>query len=77
MKIRKNVDLDILESFGYHYEPYLLFPTYQKKIIYGNYVITVDVLIKDRTVFINKSSYITKRNIHYINDLISEHLIEE
>ncbi len=76
MKIRKGIWLDVLEFFGYNYEPYLLFPTYQKKIIYGNSVITIDILIKDRTIFINKSKHITKRNISFINDLIVANLVE-
>lgn len=77
MKLSRVVNFEVLEYFGYHYEPYLIFPTYQKVIPFGNRVITIDILIKDRTIFINKSKNITKRNMYFINDLIKENLVEE
>ncbi len=76
MKLSRLVNFEVLEYFGYHYEPNLIYPTYQKKVIYGNKVITIDVLLLDRTIFINKSKHITKRNIQFINDLIKENLVE-
>lgn len=77
MKLRKNVHFDILEYFGYNYESYLLYPTYQKRVQYSNKTYIIDILIKDRTIFINKSKHITKRNILFINDLIKENLVEK
>lgn len=77
MKLSRLVNFEALEYFGYTYEPNLIYPTYTKKIPYGNKIITVDVLLLDRTIFINKSKNITKKNIHFINDLINENLVEE
>lgn len=77
MKFSRFVNIEVLEYFGYHYEPYLIYPTYQKILTYGNKTIIIDILINDRTVFINKSRHITKNNIHFINDLIKENLIED
>lgn len=77
MKLSRIANFDVLEYFGYHYEPNLIYPTYQKRVVYGNKVIIIDVLLLDRTIFINKSKHITKKNIKFINDLISENLVED
>lgn len=77
MKLSRIANFDVLEYFGYTYEPNLIYPTYTKRIQYSNKTIIIDVLLLDRTIFINKSSKITKNNIQFINDLIKENLVEE
>lgn len=77
MKIRNGVPIDYLEEYGYHYEANLTYPTYQKLIEYGNLPIVIDVMIKNRVIYINKSPVITKRNMHFIKDLINNNLVEK
>lgn len=76
MKIRKSISLEILESFGYRYEPNLFFPTYQKIKRYGSSTVKIEILIKNRTIFINKNNHITKKNINFIKDLINYNLVD-
>lgn len=76
MKIRKHIPLNSLENFGYHYESNLFFPTYQKIKRYGNSIIKVEILISNRTIFINKSKNINKKNIKFIKDLINYNLVD-
>lgn len=77
MKLRRNVNFEVLEYFGYIYEPDLIYPTYTKRLSYSNKTIIIDILLLNRTIFINKSKYITKKNIQFISDLIKENLIED
>lgn len=77
MKIRKTVELDKLKEYGYHYESNLCYPTYQKRIRYGNSMIVIEILEKDRTIFINRSTKITKRTIPFLRDLMTDNLIEK
>ncbi|MEE0699151.1 MAG: hypothetical protein U0M66_00890 [Bacilli bacterium] len=77
MKLRKSVSIDSLEEYGYRYESNLIYPTYQKIINYGNRAIIIDVMIKNRMVYVNKSPVITKRNVHFIRDLIINNLVEK
>lgn len=77
MRIRKDIYLKELENYGYHYEENLFYPTYQKKRRYGNKTITIDILILNRKIFINKSDYITKKNINFVRDLIVNNLVEK
>lgn len=77
MKIRKDVRIDILENYGYHYELNLAFPTYKKVKEYGSGYIVIEIVIMNREIFINKSKCITKKNILFINDLIRNNLIEK
>lgn len=76
MKIRKYISLDILENFGYRYESNLFFPTYQKIKRYGNASIKIEIPICNRIIYINKSKYITKKNIIFIKDLVNNNLID-
>jgi len=77
MKIKKYISLEVLENFGYNYEPNLFFPTYQKIKRYGNSTIKIEIPIVNRTIFINKSKYITKRNINFIKDLVEHNLVDK
>lgn len=76
MKIRKSIPLENLKNFGYHYESNLFFPTYQKIKRYGNSTVKIEILIKNRTIFINKSNHITKKNINFIKYLINYNLVD-
>lgn len=76
MKIRKDIFLEELERYGYHYEDNLVVPTYKKITMYGNKTIIIEVVIASRQIFINKSDYITNKNILFIHDLITDNLIE-
>lgn len=76
MKIRKEIYLEDLEEYGYHYESNLAFPTYQKIIMYGYKVIKIEVLIHNRMVFINRSNHINEKNINFVRDLITNNLVE-
>lgn len=77
MKIRKDIELKRLENYGYHYEENLFYPVYQKRIGYGNGIVLIEVLLKDRTIFINKNKAITKKNIHFIHDLVKNDFVEK
>lgn len=77
MKIKKYISLEVLENFGYNYEHNLFFPTYQKIKRYGNSTVKIEIPIMNRTIFINKSKYITKRNINFIKDLIDHNLVDK
>ncbi len=77
MKLRRNINFEVLEYFGYTYEPNLIYPTYTKRISYSNKTITIDILLLNRMIFINKSKYITKRNVQFVSDLIKENLTED
>lgn len=78
MKIRKNVDLDMLKNYRYKYEENLLYPTYKKVIrISKAQRIIIEILVEDRTVFINKNSKIKKDHLRYLNDLRMNNLLIE
>ncbi len=78
MKIRNNIDLIILENYRYKYEENLIFPTYKKVIrVNKNQRIIIEILIKDRTIFINKNSKIKRDHLKYLNDLRKGNLLVE
>lgn len=77
MKIRKDIHLEKLEEFGYRYSENLAYPTYRKIRSFGNSAIVIDILILNRTIYINKSDRITERNINFISDLIRANIIEK
>lgn len=77
MKIRKSIPLEKLKEYGYQYEPNLFYPTYQKRVRYGNKVILIEVLEKDRTIFMNRNQKITKKTIDFLRDLMIDNLIEK
>lgn len=78
MKIRKNIDLKILENYNYKYEENLLYPTY-RKVIRVNKIqrIVIEILVKDRTIFMNRNSKIKKDNLKWLNDLRKGNLLIE
>lgn len=78
MKIRNNINLNILENYRYKYEENLLYPTY-KKVIRVNKTqrIIIEILEKDRTIFINKNSKIKRDHLKYLNDLRKDNLLVE
>lgn len=78
MKIRNNINLNILENHRYKYEENLLYPTY-KKVIRVNKTqrIIIEILEKDRTIFINKNSKIKRDHLKYLNDLRKGNLLME
>ena len=79
MKIKKNVYLGDLERFGYKYEPNLIYPTYKKVIKQGNYNIVIEILLLDRTIFVNKNKKIRSNHLRHLEDLKQQDfiLIEE
>ena len=77
MKIRKDIRLDDLEQYGYRYSENTALPTYRKTKVFGNSLITIDILIANRTIYINKSDKITERNNLFIQDLIKANFIEK
>lgn len=78
MKIRSNINLSILENYNYRYEENLLYPTY-KKVIRVNKTqrIIIEILVKDRTIFINKNSKIKRNHLKYLNDLRNKNILIE
>lgn len=78
MKIRNNVDLDILKNYRYRYEENLLYPTYKKVIrVTKTQRIVIEILVENRTIFINKNSKIKKDHLRYLNDLRVNNLLIE
>lgn len=69
MKIRKNIDLTQLEKFGYRYQENLIFPTYRKVIQSGKTKTIIEILVLDRTVFINRKQVPLGDNFSFIKDL--------
>lgn len=69
MKIKRNVYLGDLERFGYEYQENLIYPTYKKVIRQGNYNIVIEILLLDRTIFINKNKKIKSNQLRYLEDL--------
>lgn len=78
MKIRNNINLNILENYRYKYEENLLYPTY-KKVIRVNKTqrIIIEILEKNRTIFINKNSKIKRDHLKYLSDLRKGNLLVE
>lgn len=78
MKIRKNIDLNILKNYRYKYEENLLYPTYKKVIrINKTQRIVIEILVEDRTIFINKNKKIKDNHLRYLNDLRMNNLLIE
>lgn len=77
MKIRKDIRLEELERFGYQYSENAALPTYRKTKVFGNSLITIDILIANKTIYINKNGRITERNNLFIQDLIRANFIEK
>ncbi len=69
MKIKKHVYLGDLERFGYKYEANLIYPTYKKTIKQGNSNIVIEILVLDRTIFVNKNKKIKSNHLRYLEDL--------
>lgn len=76
MKIRENVYLKELEYFRYKYEENLIFPTYKKVIKQGNTNIVIEILIKNRTIFINRNKNIRRNYLKYLEDLYQHGFIQ-
>lgn len=77
MKIRKDIDLDILKNYGYKYENNLVYPSYKKVVQYGNAIIIINIYVQNRIIAINQSKVINKKNINYIRDLLINDLVEK
>lgn len=76
MKIRSDIDLKELENFNYHYEENLFFPSYKKRIKQGNSVVHIEILVLNRTIFVNQNVDILTKQQKYIQDLKKANLIE-
>lgn len=76
MRIKNNLYLKELEKFRYRYEENLIYPTYKKVIQRGANKVIIEILIQDRTIFVNRNKYIKKKHLKYIKDLINAKLIE-
>lgn len=76
MKIKDTISLVELEKFGYRYQENLLFPTYRKVIQRGRSKIVIEILVMDRTVFINRNKNITKKGLYFFKDLITSKFLE-
>lgn len=76
MKIRQNIDLDELEKFGYRYQENLIFPTYRKVIQCGKRKTIIEILVLDRTVFINRRKVHSSDNLLFIKDLKLANFLE-
>lgn len=77
MKIRKDVDLNILKNYGYEYNHNLIYPSYKKIMTYGNTTVIIEIYIHNRIITVNNTKIINKRNINYIKDLIYDNLIDK
>lgn len=78
MKIRSSVNLKRLEDFNYQYQHNLIYPTYKKVVrINKKTRAVIEVLVDDRTIFINKSKRITKPQMKWIHDLERANLLRE
>lgn len=78
MKIRSNINLSILENYRYKYEKNLLYPTYKKVIrVTKTQRIVIEILVENRTVFINKNKKIKDNHLRYLNDLRMDNLLIE
>ncbi|MCI8445778.1 MAG: hypothetical protein HFG15_04985 [Bacilli bacterium] len=76
MKIRKDIYLKQLEIYGYQYVDNLVYPSYQKRLSYGNKVVIIDIFVKDRVIAINGNRSINKKNDHFIRELKLANFIE-
>lgn len=77
MRIKDNIPLDYLIDHGFHYETNLIFPTFKKVITAENKVVVIEILIKNKMVYINKSPKIGSKNIRFVNSLIKAGIIEK
>ncbi len=77
MKLRNHVFFEDLEKYGYQYKENIIYPTYQKKKTFGNKTIRIDILLMNRTIYINKSSKITNKEKKYLKDLQEANLLEK
>ena len=75
MKIRNDVDLSILERFGYKYQENLIYPTYRRFIKQYNTKIIIEILVLDRTFFLNRNKNIKSTQLKYLEDLRYNNLI--
>ena len=75
MKIKKNINLKDLEKLGYNYQENLIYPTYKKIIKQNKSTIIIEILILDKTTYINKNKKITNTQLKYIEDLKYSNLI--
>lgn len=76
MKLRKDIYLKQLEEYGYQYVDNLVYPSYQKRLTYGNKAVIIDIFVKDRMIAINGNRSINKRNDHFIRELKLANFIE-
>lgn len=76
MKVRYNMNFSELEKLGYRYQLNLIFPTYRKVIYSGKCKIVIEILLLDRTIFINRSKVIKKENYRFLKDLRQANMLE-
>lgn len=69
MKIKDDIELSTLEKYGYKYQENLLYPTYKKIIKKGKTTIKIEILVKNRQIFINKNKNIKLAQLKYLEDL--------
>lgn len=53
LRIRKSVDLKVLEEYHYFYQENLIFPTYRKVIKQGKGSVVIEIVVETRCLFIN------------------------
>lgn len=77
MRLRKGISLEKLEQFGYHYQENLIFPTYRKVIQSGRRKIIIEILVADRTIFINRRKVeFVRDGIYFLKDLELSNFLE-
>lgn len=77
MKIKSNIYLKELENFRYKYQENLIYPTYKKVFKCGKSNIIIEIVIQNRTIFINRNKKLKKSHLKYIEELKRANLIEK
>lgn len=77
MKIKKDIYLGELEKYRYKYQENLIYPTYKKIFKCGKINIIIEIVIQNRTIFINHNEKIKKSHLKYIEELKRANLIEQ
>ena len=75
LRIRKSVDLKVLEEYHYFYQENLIFFTYRKDIKQGKGSVVIEIVVETRCLFINRNSHILKHQMKYVKDLEKANLL--
>ena len=76
MKIKDHVDLKRLEIYGYRYQENLIYPTYRKVIYRGNQRVVIEIVVMNRSIFVNRNALFSKIYLPFLKDLFLMQYIE-